>query len=56
MVKNNSCRMTSVTPSLSNIFLEQIICSMDGKTYLRCADDIDILAEEEQEQEALHKI
>ena len=52
-------------PTLSNIFLERIMCDAleehDGKvsiggrniTNLRCADDIDALAEKEQELEAL---
>ena len=71
MVQNNSrskARISSVTPPpLFNIFLERIMSDAledhDGKdsiggrniTNLRFADDIDALAEEEQELEALEE-
>ena len=65
MVQNNSQSKASMSPTLFNIFLEQIMSdaleehhgkvSIGGRnlTNLHFADDIDALAEEEQELEAL---
>ena len=65
MVQNKSLSKARMSPTLFNIFLERIrsdaLEEYDGKgsigdrniTTLRLADDIDALAEEEQEQEAL---
>ena len=65
MVKNNSRSKARMSPTLFNIFLERIMSDAleehDGKvsiggrnnTNLRFADDIDVLAEVDQEVEAL---